>query len=300
MVGIETLKRNPRISTIDLRRAVLLGPIHTHDTTVPRVFLERLEHEIATRIYVDSLNQHRSRRLSRDHPQRNNSRSRSRLHRRERTPVIEIHSDSETETDTETESESETPPAGCPRSVRDRMRRLLEPRIREQIRRELEQQLRQEIRHEIEPQLRTQIQHELEPRLNMRIQREMEPLLRAQIYQELEAQIWEQVRGEIIPTRHNIENEIREGDEHRAWVDFLLYILDEHEVNDTLDTAVAICDVCLAPCMNRRPITLNCGHVFCGNCIREWCYESKQCPKCRTPIRFSQSVFRAYPTLDTI
>lgn len=206
MIGIETLKENLRISTNDLCRVLLLAPIDNNNMTAPNGLIKKMELEISARMYIDTErasnaeynnNRRLSSRLSRDQPKRINFRSRSHLRMRlsERNPVIVIHSYSETET----ELESETPSVGCPKSVRDRMRCLLEPQIREQIRREMKQQLRREIRREIEPQLRDQIRRELEPRLNVQIQREMEPQLRAQIRHEIEPLLLEQIRREITP-----------------------------------------------------------------------------------------------------
>lgn len=299
MLGMGALKQNLRITVEELRTILLLSAISnnnamTSDDSDNRIgLIEQLELEISARMYsndeiVNDENYipHHLRGLSRNQPQRISFRTRSQLRSRlaERNAVIVIHSDS----DTESEFESEPVSTGCPRSVSVRMRRVLEPQLREQIRHEMVPQLREQIRQEMVSQLRVQIRNELEPQLRIQIHSELEPRLR------------EQIRREILPTRFNIEDDIRQADEHSAWVSFLLYSMDDYEIDDTLDRAIAICEVCITPCMNRRPITLNCGHVFCGNCIREWCYVNRVCPKCRTQIRFSRSVFRAYPTLDII
>lgn len=336
MIGMGFLKQNLRITADDLRNAMLLGPINGYNVmataTNNRIgLIEQLEREITLTMYNaegitndDSNNRRRSRNQSRSQQQRVRSRSRSQLrsHLSEQYGVIVIPSDSETETESETESEPVS--AGYPRSVRDRLRRTLEPQLRNRIRREMELQSREEIRREIEsqlrdemyremePQLRAQIRYELEQQLNVQIRyelepqlrdemrREMEPQLSEQIRHEMEAQLREQIRRDVWPIRRNIENEIRAADEHIAWIDFRLHNLDEHEIDITLDAAIAICEICISPCMNRRPITLNCGHIFCGKCVREWCNENRVCPKCRTQILFSRSIFKAYPTLEAI
>lgn len=233
-----------------------------------------------------------------DQPHRINFRSYSHLRQQlsGRNPVIVIHSDSETESESETESIS----VGCPRSVRDRLRGKLEPKLRDQMRREIEPQLREQIHREMEPQLRNRIRQELEPQLREQIRREITQRLALQIHRELEPQLREQIRGEILPTRHTIEDEIREADEQTAWIDFLLHMIDDREVDITLDAAIAICDICISPCMNRRPIALSCGHIFCGKCIQEWAFLNRVCPKCRAEIRFSRSVFKIYPTLEAV
>jgi hypothetical protein len=42
------------------------------------------------------------------------------------------------------------------------------------------------------------------------------------------------------------------------------------------------CAICLEPHVNKSH--LNCGHVFCFDCLVEWSKVKKQCPTCKRPF----------------